>query len=91
MTMLRCPFCAQAADGLTLYLTPGHARLLVCPGCYALLVSKERQPHSQPMKRLRRLLGHLETEVMTNEGVDRFCSVAGTDDHNGSLTRRESP
>ena len=90
MTMLRCPFCAQATDGLTLYLTPGHARLLVCPDCYILLVSKEPQPHSQPMQRLRRLLGHLETEVMVDEGVDGLCSVSGTEHHNGSLTRRES-
>ncbi len=31
--------------------------LLVCPACYALLVSKEHQPYATSTQRLRRLLG----------------------------------
>ena len=54
---LLCPFCGEATDGLTLYSVGGVFRLMVCQACYGLLVVKERQPHSQPMQRLHRLLG----------------------------------
>lgn len=84
---LRCPFCQDEVESLTLYLTPGGCRLLVCPACYALLVSKERQPYSHVMQRLHRLLGQLETEVMCDEGV---AAVHGVDSEtrNGSRIHR---
>ena len=53
---LRCPFCHQDADGLTLYTVAGVFRLLACEVCYAALVAPAHQPHSKLMKRLHRLL-----------------------------------
>ena len=76
--MLRCPFCKQAVDGLTLYLAAGGFRLMVCEVCYALLVSKEHQPHSQPMQRLRRVLwGSHRKEVMVDACPSGGDAVAG--------------
>ena len=85
---LHCPFCDQDTDGLTLYSIAGAFRLFVCNTCYGLLVSKEHQPHSKPMKRLHWLLGLNPVrwrlrlshgvngrEVVTHEGVGR-CHTA---------------
>ena len=52
--MLRCRFCRQETDGLTLFSIAGQFRLLVWEGCYGRLVKKEHQPHSQPMRRFAR-------------------------------------
>jgi hypothetical protein len=73
--MLHCPFCHQAAEGLTLYSVAGVFRMLVCPACYALLVSKEHQPYSTPMQRLRRLLG-LRSRITRREVVAHGYGVA---------------
>ena len=75
---LRCPFCEQAVEGLTLYLAAGGFRLMVCAGCYQVLVSKERQPHSTPMRRLRRVLwGSPRKEVGLDAGSTAGEQVVG--------------
>ena len=83
---LRCPFCEQAVDGLTLYGVAGVFRLLVCQACYALLVSKENQPYSQSMQRLRRLVGLNGREVVTHAGPGRRHTALG---HNPSAVAQE--
>ena len=67
--ILRCPFCHQDADGLTLYTIAGVFQLMVCERCYAALLATAHQPHSKLTKRLRRLLGLTGKEVVSNEGV----------------------
>ena len=80
---LRCPVCEQAVDGLTLYLAPGHFRLMVCAACYRVLVAKEHQPHSKLMQRVRRLLwGVNEKEVVTHAGAPGDDEALG---HRGSV------
>lgn len=74
---LRCPLCGHDSEGLTLYSVAGVFRLLVCPACYGLLVAKERQPHSQPMKRLHRLLGLNGREVVNDAGRARCHTALG--------------
>ena len=75
---LRCPFCEQAVEGLTLYLAAGGFRLMVCARCYQVLVSKERQPHSTPMRRLRRVLwGFPRKEVAPDAGSTAGEQVVG--------------
>ena len=66
---LRCPFCHQDVDGLTLYSVAGVFRLMVCEPCYAALLATAHQPYSTLTKRLRRLLGLTGNEVVSNEGV----------------------
>ena len=66
---LRCPFCQQAAEGLTLFFFGGGSRVFVCPGCYELLNTKRHQPYSHPMQRLRRLMGHFGKEVVIHESA----------------------
>ena len=75
---LRCPFCEQAVAGLTLYLAAGGFRLMVCARCYQVLVSKEHQPYSTPMRRLRRVLwGFPRKEVVSDEGVAGSDAATG--------------
>ena len=82
--VLRCPFCEQTVDGLTLYSVAGVFRLLVCASCYGLLVAKEHQPHSKPMKRLHWLLGLNGREVVSDEGAEGCDTpVAGGSAHRG--------
>lgn len=88
--MLRCPFCEQPVDGLTLYLT-GAFRLFICERCYGRVVAMEHQPHSKLMHRLRRLVGQLETEVMSHEGVERLCSEWAMAQRYPSTNGRKSP
>ena len=90
---LHCPFCHQDAEGLTLYLAAGGFRLMVCARCYRLLVSKEHQPHSKSIQRLRRVLWgshkHKE-EVVSYEGATALSrgvpSVADGEAHRGALS-----
>ena len=69
MTTLRCPFCRQAAEGLTLFFFGGGSRLFVCPRCYELLNAKRHQPYSRSMQRLRRVVGQLGKEVVIHESA----------------------
>ncbi len=64
---LWCRLCRQSVDGLTLYHV-GSGRLLVCEGCYAHLLVKERQPYSRRMRQLRAALRDMGREVMLDEG-----------------------
>ena len=78
---LRCPFCDRDVEGLTLYSLAGVFALLVCPTCYALLVSKAHQPYSKSTQRLRRLLGlrrrTTRREVVTHARILARQPVAG--------------
>ena len=83
---LHCAFCAQEADGLTLYSVSGVFRLMVCEPCYSLLLAKEGQPHSQPMRRLHRLLGLSERRWCPMRVVPEDAVIC----RNGQPTRRNS-
>ena len=54
---LRCGFCAQPTEGLTLYSVLGQFRLMVCEGCYTQLAAKAQQPYAHVTQRLHRQLG----------------------------------
>ena len=54
---LRCGFCQQPTEGLTLYSVLGQFRLMVCEGCYAQLAAKAQQPYAHVTHRLHRQLG----------------------------------
>ena len=54
---LRCGFCEQPAEGLTLYHVVGRCRLMVCAGCYAQLLAKIHQPYARVTRRAYRLVG----------------------------------
>ena len=83
---LRCGFCSQEAEGLTLYGVAGVFRLMVCEPCYGLLVAKEGQPHAQPMRRLHRLLWLSERRWCPM----RVVPVGDVTCRNGQHTRRNS-
>ena len=76
---LLCSFCGHNDDGLTFYSAAGMFWLFACTPCYGLLIAKERQPYSQPMKRFHRLLGLNGKEVVvTDERLGRYVEEMGT-------------
>jgi len=75
--MLRCAFCRHAVAGLTLYGIAGVFRLMVCKGCYAQLLAKERQPSSRWMRQLREALRNMDKEVVPDEGSEVIEVVFG--------------
>lgn len=86
--MLRCPFCEQVVDGLTLFGFAGVIRVLVCVTCYDSLVLAQHQPRSRPMRRLRRLAGLIEREVMVDEGLIESRNGSCVDREPAPVTRR---